>query len=103
VLRYLAQLRASHAEEHLRLLDGFESALTDCWTDDTKRDLCVASASELKRSALYDSMAHTARDEGLHEIADWFEMLAKTCRSYAGRFQRALETLTERGFGEFSQ
>jgi rubrerythrin len=42
-------------------------------------------------------MARTARDEGLDEIADWFEMLAKAGRSHAVPFQRALKTLNERG------
>ena len=35
---------------------------------------------------MYPSMARTARDEGLDEIADWFETLAKAEKSHAGRF-----------------
>jgi rubrerythrin len=35
-------------------------------------------------------MAKTARDEGLDEIADWFETLAKAERSHANRFTKAL-------------
>ena len=42
---------------------------------------------------MYPGMAHTARDEGFDEIADWFETLAKAEKSHAGRFQRALDTL----------
>jgi rubrerythrin len=34
----------------------------------------------------------SARDEGLDEIADWFETLAKAERSHANRFTKALET-----------
>ena len=102
VLRYLARHRGSHAEEHLRVLDGFKAALTDRSTDDARGNLRASIASEHERSASYAGMARTARDEGLDEIADWFEMLAKAGRSHAGRFQRALDTLTERsprGFG----
>ena len=35
------------------------------------------------------------REEGFDEIADWFETLAKAERSHAGRFQKALDTLSE--------
>ena len=40
---------------------------------------------------MYPGMAKTARDEGLEEIADWFETLAKAEKSHAGRFQKALD------------
>lgn len=102
VLRCLARRRGNHAAEHLRLLDGFETALTGRSTGDARDNLRAAIATEHERSASYAGMARTARDEGFDEIADWFEMLAKAGRSHAGRFQRALDTLTERstwGFG----
>jgi rubrerythrin len=38
-------------------------------------------------------MARTAREEGLEEIAEWFETLAKAEKSHAGRFQKALDAL----------
>jgi len=38
-------------------------------------------------------MAKTAREEGVDEIADWFETLAKAEKSHAGRFQKAFDTL----------
>jgi rubrerythrin len=96
-LHYRARRRVGHAEEHLRLLDSLHSAPTDCSTGDANDDLRTAIAGERERSALYAGMARTARDEGLEEIADWFEMLAKAARSHAGRFQRALDSLNERG------
>src|SRR4051812_2804892 len=92
ILHSLAQRRAGHAEEHLRMLDGFADALTGGWAGDVRGDLCAAVASEHERSALYAGMARTARDEGFNEIADWFELLAKTKRSHAQRLQRALDT-----------
>src|ERR1700721_1966132 len=35
----------------------------------------------------------TAREEGVAEIADWFETLAKAQKSHAGRFAKAQTTL----------
>ena len=43
---------------------------------------------------MYPGMARTARQEGFEEIADWFETLAKAEKSHAGRFQKALDTLS---------
>ena len=40
-------------------------------------------------------MAKQARAEGLDEIADWFETLAKAERSHANRYQKALDQLTD--------
>jgi rubrerythrin len=101
-LRDLARRKGRHAEEHLRLLDNFANDLADRSTGDVSVDLHAAIAGERERSAAYAGMARTARDEGLDEIAHWFEMSAKAGRSRAGRFQRVLDTLTERsswGFG----
>ncbi len=42
---------------------------------------------------MYPGMAKTARAEGFVDIADWFETLAKAERSYAGKFEKALDTL----------
>ena len=44
---------------------------------------------------MYPGMARTAREEGFEEIAEWFETLAKAEKSHAGRFQKALDALTE--------
>ena len=43
---------------------------------------------------MYPGMARTAREEGFSEIADWFETLAKAEKSHAGRFQKALDTMS---------
>lgn len=101
-LRRLAERRDNNAEEHLRLLDGLENDASRGSTDDVKDNLHAAIADERERSASYAGMARTARGEGLEEIADWFELLAKSGRSHARRFQCALDALTDgrsRGFG----
>ena len=43
---------------------------------------------------MYPGMARTAREEGFDEIADWFETLAKAEKSHAGRFKKALDSLS---------
>ena len=43
---------------------------------------------------MYPGMARAARQEGFDEIASWFETLAKAEKSHAGRFQKALDTLS---------
>ena len=42
---------------------------------------------------MYPGFAKTARDEGLPELAEWFETLAKAEKSHAGRFAKGLDTL----------
>jgi len=102
MLRHVAQRRASHAEEHLRMLAGLEHTATGGLADATSDNLRAAIASEQhEHNALYAGMARTARNEELSEIADWFETLAKDGRSLAGQFQRALEAPKERGFVGF--
>ncbi|TDJ63076.1 MAG: hypothetical protein E2O37_09490 [Proteobacteria bacterium] len=41
------------------------------------------------------AMARTAWDEGLDDIADWLEPLAKAGRSHATRFQKVLDRRDE--------
>ena len=42
---------------------------------------------------MYPGMAKDAREEGFHDIAEWFETLAKAEKSHAGRFKKALDSL----------
>jgi rubrerythrin len=44
---------------------------------------------------MYVAFAHTARDEGLDEIADWFDTLAKAERAHAARFRQMYQQLFE--------
>lgn len=41
-------------------------------------------------TAMYSGMARTARDQGLEDIADWFDTLAKAGRSHTRRLRRTL-------------
>ena len=60
----------------------------------TGDNLKAAIASETHEyTDRYPGMARIARQEGFDEIADWFETLAKTGKSQAGRFRKVLDAL----------
>jgi rubrerythrin len=70
--------------------------VTDVAFGNTKQNLQSAIEGETyEYTQMYPGMARTAREEGLPEIAEWFETLAKAERSHAGRFTRGLEGLKE--------
>ena len=54
----------------------------------------IANDDAKQRSTSARLLARTARDEGLEEIAEWLETLARAEKSHAGRFQQALESIT---------
>ncbi len=61
---------------------------------DTHDNFKSAVAGETyEYTQMYPGFAKTARDEGLTEIADWFETLARAEKSHAGRFAQGLESL----------
>jgi rubrerythrin len=101
MFRSLAQRRGQHAKGHLEALGAYEEyGRTASSTADHLR-AAIASALH-DYTDWYPGMARTARDEGFDDIADWFETVAKSRRSHAQRFQRALEGLTRPavvGFG----
>ena len=67
---------------------------TDLPIGDTADNLKAAVAGETyEYTDMYPGMAKTARDEGLGEVANWFETLAKAEKSHAGRFQKLLDEL----------
>jgi rubrerythrin len=88
LFREIAKSRASQAEAHLTRLEPCNDETS------TAYNVRVAIMDELAACAdAYPAMARMARQEGFHEIADWFEVRAKAGRSHAGRFRRTLETL----------
>lgn len=94
VFRSTAEGETGHAHGHLEFLQAVGDPVTGEGMGDTAQNLKAAIASELKEHEdIYPAMAKTAREEGFEEIADWFETLAKTEKSHAGRFQKALDSL----------
>ena len=85
VFRSTAERETGHAHGHLEYLKDVDDPAT---ADNLK----AAIASETHEyTDVYPGMARVARREGLDEIADWFETLAKAGKSHAGHFQKALE------------
>ncbi len=102
LFRYISTRRKSHAEAHLRLLDALEDARALQSSDTAIEHLKASIAHAFQEYAVtYPGMARTARDEGLDEIADWFDLVAEARRAQACRFEHALEAtqLKSVGFG----
>jgi rubrerythrin len=90
LFRHAANRRNDHAQSHLQQLEprGEKTA------GSTAYNLRAAILDQVHEAAdRYPAMAREAREEGLEEIAGWFETLAKASRSHAGRLRRALENL----------
>jgi rubrerythrin len=83
-----------HAHGHLDFLKQVGDPATGQPIGDTLKNLRSAVAGETyEYETMYPGMAKTAREEGFHEIAEWFETLAKAEKSHAGRFAKAAEQL----------
>ena len=95
VFRSTAEGETGHAHGHLEFMEAVGDPATGLPIGGTEANLKASIAGETHEyTDMYPGMARTARDEGFDEIADWFETLAKAEKSHAGRFQRALESLS---------
>ena len=91
VFRSTAEGETGHAHGHLEYLEAIGDPTTGMPITDTASCLRSAIAGETQEySDMYPGMAKAAREDGLDEIADWFETLAKAERSHANRFAKAL-------------
>ena len=94
VFRSTAEGETGHAHGHLEFLEEVGDPATDLPIGPTQDNLKAAIAGETyEYTDMYPGMAKSAREEGLEEIADWFETLAKAEKSHAGRFQKALDAM----------
>jgi rubrerythrin len=94
LFRSVAEGETGHAFGHFDFLREVGDPATGLPIGATGLNLKAAIAGETHEyTDMYPGMARTAREEGLDEIADWFETLAKAEKSHAGRFQRALDSL----------
>jgi len=94
LFRDTSEGETGHAHGHLEFMESVGDPATGLPIGETNLNLKAAIAGETHEyTDMYPGMARTAREEGLDEIADWFETLAKAEKSHAGRFQRALDTL----------
>jgi rubrerythrin len=95
VFRSTAEGETGHAHGHLEYLEETGDPATGEPIGPTDANLKAAIAGETHEyTDMYPGMAKSAREEGFDEIADWFETLAKAEKSHAGRFQKALDSLS---------
>ena len=95
IFRSTAEGETGHAHGHLEYLEAVGDPATGLPIGRSRENLKAAIAGETHEyTDMYPGMAKNARDEGFDEIADWFETLAKAEKSHAGRFQKALDTLS---------
>ena len=94
LFRNTSEAETAHAFGHLDLLKPAGDPTTGLPFGNTRENLRAAVEGETQEyTEMYPGMAKTAREEGLAEVADWFETLAKAERSHAGRFMKALKDL----------
>ena len=94
LFRDISEAETGHAFGHLDFLKEIGDPATGEPIGDTEANLKSAVAGETyEYTEMYPGFARTARDEGLDELAEWFETLARAERSHAGRFTKSVETL----------
>jgi rubrerythrin len=96
LFRDTSEAETGHAFGHMDFLKQVGDPVTDVEFGSTRQNLKSAVDGETyEYTQMYPGMAKVAREEGLLEIAQWFETLAKAERSHAGRFGKGLEGLPE--------
>ena len=94
VFRSTAEGETGHAHGHLEFMESVGDPATGLPIGPTDLNLKAAVAGETyEYTQMYPGFAKTAREEGLADVAEWFETLAKAEKSHAGRFQKMLDTL----------
>ena len=94
LFRDTAEAETGHAFGHMDFLKEVGDPATGVPIGKTEDNLKSAVEGETyEYTEMYPGFARTARDEGLEELAEWFETLARAERSHAGRFQSGLDSL----------
>ena len=94
LFRDTSEAETGHAFGHLDFLKEVGDPCTGVPIGNTAKNLKSAVEGETyEYTEMYPGFAKTARDEGLSELAEWFETLAKAEKSHAGRFTKGLDTL----------
>ena len=92
LFRDVAEGETGHAHGHLEFLAEVGDPVTGVPIGNTPLNLQSAIEGETyEYTQMYPGFAKTARDEGLTEIAEWFETLARAEKSHAGRFTKGLQ------------
>jgi len=94
LFRDTSEAKTGHAFGHLDFLKEVGDPVTDVPIGTTEKNLKSAVEGETYESTeMYPGFAKTARQEGLNELAEWFETLAKAEKSHAGRFSKGLSQI----------
>ena len=94
LFRDTSEAETGHAFGHLDFLKEVGDPCTGVPIGSTEKNLKSAIEGETyEYTEMYPGFAKTARDEGLLELAQWFETLAKAEKSHAGRFNKGLDGL----------
>jgi len=94
LFRDTSEAETGHALGHLDFLKEVGDPCTGVAIGTTAKNLKSAVEGETyEYTEMCPGFAKTARDEGLPELAEWFETLAKAEKSHAGRFAKGLDTL----------
>lgn len=95
LFRSLAEGEDGHAFGHLDFLTGGREGDGDesgACTEDNLRSAIEYETREY--TEVYPVYSRTAREEGLDEVADWFETVARAERSHAARLTSGLDSLS---------
>ena len=94
LLRSIAGIEAGHAQGHLEYLADLGDPETGQPIGDTRDNLTAALTIEERESReMYPQFAQTAREEGLDDVADWFESMATAESAHAERLRSHLEQM----------
>ncbi len=94
LFRDTAEAETGHAFGHMDFLKEVGDPVTDVPFGSTEKNLKSAIEGETyEYTEMYPGMAKTARAEGLDELGEWFETLAKAEKSHAGRFTKGLNQI----------
>ena len=94
LFRDTSAAKTGHAFGHLDFLKEVGDPVTDVPIGTTEKNLKSAVEGETyEYTEMYPGFAKTARQEGLNELAEWFETLAKAEKSHAGRFSKGLNQI----------
>ncbi len=94
--RKIGDGETSHAFGHFDMILKFGGGdpVTNLPVGTTKENLASAIAGEeYEFSEMYPGFAKVAREEGYEEIAEWFEVMAKSEKAHANTFKKILERL----------
>jgi rubrerythrin len=95
LFRSVAEGETGHAFGHFDFLKEVGDPATGVPVGPTVDNFKSAIEGETyEYTEMYPGFAKTARDEGLVEIAEWLETLARAEKSHAGRFAQGLESVS---------